>query len=64
MAKLTISGSGKWINVNPLDEMTAKKYAETVVLTRSEYSTCEMNSQAVDHWGFFSNSLRKRHRVE
>ena len=32
MAKLTISGSGKWINVNPLDEMTAKKYAETVVL--------------------------------
>jgi hypothetical protein len=35
MAKLTISGSGKWINVNPLDEMTAKKYAETVVLGKT-----------------------------
>ena len=55
MAKLTISGSGKWINVNPLDEMTAKKYAETVVLTRSEYSTCEMNSQAYAE-GFYPSA--------
>ena len=45
MAKLTISGAGKWININPLDEATARKYAELVVLTASEYNTCESNSQ-------------------
>lgn len=45
MAKLTISGAGKWININPLDEATARKYAELVVLTASEYNACESNSQ-------------------
>ena len=56
MARLTISGSGKWININLLDEMTAKKYAESVVLTNSEYNACETNSHAFAE-GFYPSAM-------
>jgi len=55
MARLTVSDSGKWININPLDEMTAKKYAESVVLTDSEYNACETNSHTFAE-GFYPSA--------
>ena len=55
MAKLVISGSGKWVDIAPLDEVTAKKYAELVVLKSSEYQACEINSHGYAE-GFYGSA--------